>query len=62
MAVPVGDDGGLAEAIRTVVRPETGRALGLMAHRLVGSEYRAMQTVERLMWMYRNPSMAQMAG
>ena len=53
LAVPVGDDGALAAAIHAAAQPETGQALALAALRLVGSEYLAVQTVERLMSLYR---------
>ncbi len=60
MAVPVGDDRELAAAIQAAAQPETGQALALAARRLVGSEYLAGQTAERLMALYRCPAMAEM--
>lgn len=62
IAVAVGDNGALADAIRTALHPETGRALGTVARRLVTSGYLAAQTAERLMSMYRNPAMAETAA
>jgi glycosyltransferase involved in cell wall biosynthesis len=52
IAVPVGDDGSLAEALRVALQPEIGRALGMAARQIVRSEYLAAHTAERLMAMY----------
>jgi glycosyltransferase involved in cell wall biosynthesis len=52
VAVPVGDDRGLAAAIRAVLVPGAGAKLGMAARRLVESDYIAANTAERLIAMY----------
>jgi glycosyltransferase involved in cell wall biosynthesis len=53
LAVPVADDAGLAAAIHAAAQPQTGQALAQTALRLVGSQYLASQTAERLMTLYQ---------
>ena len=60
-AVPVGDDRALAEAIRGVVRADTGPALATAARQLVASDHLAAHTADRLVSIYRHAATPQMA-
>lgn len=62
MAVPVGGDADLAEAIRAVLQSGTGAALGMAARRIVARDCLAAQTAERLVTIYRNPAMLDAAA
>jgi glycosyltransferase involved in cell wall biosynthesis len=61
LAVPVGDDARLAEAIHTALQAEQGAALETAAHSIVASEYLAAQTAERLIDLYRDLTVAERA-
>lgn len=54
LAVPVGDDARLAEALRTALQPERRDELRTAARRVVAREYLAPQTAERLVALYRD--------
>jgi glycosyltransferase involved in cell wall biosynthesis len=58
-AVPVGDDGALAEAICAAARADTGAALATAAGRLVESDHLAAHTADRLTSIYRHAAMAE---
>ena len=60
-AVPVGDDGCLAEAIRDAVRADTGPALATAARRIVVSDYLAAHTADGLLSIYRHAATPEMA-